>query len=66
MEEKESKGIAKGISSDLTDSLKAAISEWDTLTKTCFGPARDEKEIQEVRRILIELQDKLKAFDDGN
>ena len=66
MEEKENKGLSKAISSELTDSLKAAISEWDTLTKTCFGPARDEKEIQEVRRILKELQDKLKAFEEEN
>jgi hypothetical protein len=66
MEEKETKGISKAISSDLTDSLKAAIHEWDALTKSCFGPARDEREIQEVRRILKELQDKLKAFEENN
>jgi hypothetical protein len=48
---------------EVTLNLKKAISDWEFLSQTCFGPSRDEKEIQEVRAILQELKEKMKAFE---
>ncbi|HEY1079338.1 MAG TPA: hypothetical protein VGE46_04545 [Bdellovibrio sp.] len=53
----------KSLFGNLNQDLKEALNSWDTLSETMSTKkSPDEEQLQEVKRLLGELQSKLKEF----
>lgn len=49
----------------IQDNLKAALDSWAGLSHLAKAPTHQERQLQDIKRLLAEIDLKLKDFDDG-
>lgn len=64
-EEKQTKSPSAEPWQQIQDNLKAALDTWAGLGEVSKEPTHQDKQLRDIKRLLAEIDQKLKNFEDG-
>lgn len=63
-EEKQTKSPSAEPWQQIQDNLKAALDTWEGLAEVSKEPTHQEKQLKDIKRLLAEIDRKLRDFDE--
>lgn len=65
-EDKQAKTPSAESWQQIQDNLKAALDSWGTLSRSPKEPTHQDKQLKDIKRLLAEIDQQIKTFEDGD